>query len=116
MSAQRQGLPEETGRVLRFRPRISGAADRYLVETSAASTPDGSPVDGIDGYERAGDDDYRHRMIMNVLALLVCLLLAGSGVWLANQIAEMRRNQDCVLSGRLNCAKIDVLPREGPQR
>ena len=51
-------------------------------------------------------------MIVNVLALVICVLLAGSGVWLANQIAEMRKTQDCVLSGRLNCAKIDVPPRE----
>jgi hypothetical protein len=87
-------------------------ADRRLPEASPATTRDGLPVDGIDRYERAGEDDYRHRMIMNVLALLVCLLLAGAGVWLANKIAEMRRNQDCVLSGRLNCERIDVPPSD----
>jgi hypothetical protein len=32
----------------------------------------------------------------------------------ANKIAEMRKNQDCVLSGRMNCAKIEVMPRERP--
>jgi hypothetical protein len=29
-------------------------------------------------------------------------------VWLAMQIANMRKNQDCLLSGRRNCAPIDV--------
>jgi hypothetical protein len=111
MSEERQGLPEEMGRVVRFRPRISGTAARHPAEAPAA-TREGSPVGDIDRYERAGEDDYRHRMIMNVLALLVCLLLAGSGVWLANKIAEMRRNQDCVLSGRLNCARIDLPPSD----
>ena len=113
MSAQRQDLPGETGRIVRFEPRTPGTGtDRRLKEAPSTATRDGLPVNDIDRYERAGDDDYRHRMIMNVLALIVCLLLAGSGVWLANQIAEMRKNQDCVLSGRMNCAKIEVLPRE----
>jgi hypothetical protein len=38
--------------------------------------------------------------------------VAGSNlldtVWLAIQIADMRKNQDCLLSGRRNCAPIDV--------
>ena len=49
---------------------------------------------------------------MNVLAFIVCLLLAGAGMWLANKIAEMRTNQDCVLSGRLGCTPVDVPRRE----
>jgi hypothetical protein len=35
-------------------------------------------------------------------------MLALAGVWLAMQLAEMRKNQDCVLSGRRNCAPIEV--------
>ena len=34
--------------------------------------------------------------------------LAVAGIWLAIQIADMRKNQDCLLSGRRNCAPIDV--------
>jgi len=33
-----------------------------------------------------------------------------AGVWMADKIAEMRKNQDCVLSGRRNCTPIDVPP------
>jgi hypothetical protein len=44
------------------------------------------------------------------LAFAFCLLLVAIGVWLASSIAEMRRNQDCVLSGRRNCANVMVPP------
>jgi hypothetical protein len=40
------------------------------------------------------------------------LVLAIAGGWLAIQIADLRKNQDCVLSGRTNCMRIDSkLPR-----
>jgi hypothetical protein len=49
---------------------------------------------------------------MNVLGFLVTVLLIVVGVWLADKIAELRRNQDCYLSGRLNCAPIEVPPSQ----
>ena len=55
-------------------------------------------------------DNYRQRMINNGLAFAFCILLVAVGVWLATSIAEMRRNQDCVLSGRRNCANVVVPP------
>jgi hypothetical protein len=62
-------------------------------------------------YEREeGEDDYRHRMKMNVLGLLVTVLLVISGIWIADTIAEMRKLQDCVLMGGRNCAPIAVPP------
>ena len=36
-------------------------------------------------------------------------------VFPAAYFAEMRRNQDCVLSGRRNCAQVNV-PPTGPNR
>ena len=50
-------------------------------------------------------------MINNGLAFLVIVVLGGIGIWLASSIAEMRKTQDCVLSGRRNCAQVDVPPR-----
>jgi hypothetical protein len=46
------------------------------------------------------------------LAFTFCVVLVVIGVWLANTIAEMRRNQDCVLSGRRNCAQVNVPPAD----
>jgi hypothetical protein len=67
-----------------------------------------SPPD-LAQYERTGeDDDYRHRMIVNGAALAFTVLLAFAGMWLASKMAELRKNQDCVLAGRSNCAQIDV--------
>jgi hypothetical protein len=50
-------------------------------------------------------------MLMNVIAVMVVALLVGIGVWLADTIAAMERDQDCVLQGRQNCAPIIVPPR-----
>lgn len=84
---------DEMGRVLPFRgkPRTSMPP----------------PVEDLAKYAKSGEpDDYRQRMINNGLALLALVILGGIGIWLALSIAEMRKNQDCVLSGRRNCAEI----------
>jgi hypothetical protein len=47
-------------------------------------------------------------MMVNVAALAFTIMLSIIGVWLASHIADMRRNQDCVLTGQRNCARIDV--------
>jgi hypothetical protein len=105
MTAERAKPAEEMGRVVRFTPRTS--------PRKPVAPKDPSPISDIGHYARGGrDDDYRHRMTMNVLAFLVCLLLAAAGIWLASRIAEMRKNQDCVLSGRIGCTHVDLPLRE----
>ena len=47
---------------------------------------------------------------MNGAALLVVLLLTVVGIWIANTMAEMRKNQDCVLSGRRDCTPVNISP------
>jgi hypothetical protein len=90
--------------VLPFRSR--GAPARRLWP-SAPREPSG-PGD-LGRYEggAADDDDYRHRMLVNLAALAFTIMLATAGAWLAVTIADMRKNQDCVLSGRRNCTPID---------
>jgi hypothetical protein len=43
----------------------------------------------------------------------VLALIVSCGIWLANTMTQMRNDQDCVLSGRTNCApiKVPVNPR-----
>ena len=92
---------EEKGRILPFRRR--GAPQPPVVPPS--------PVEDVGKYAVSEEpDNYRQRMINNGLAFAFCLLLVAIGVWLATSIAEMRRNQDCVLSGRRNCANVIVPP------
>jgi hypothetical protein len=93
---------DETRRVLPFRRRARPPHGKR----------DEAPVEGLDKYTQGGEpDDYRQRMINNGLALAALLILGAIGVWLATSIAEMRKNQDCVLSGRRDCARVAV-----PQR
>ena len=73
---------------------------------------DRSPVEDLDRYARPADDDgdYRNRMRVNFAAIVVVGMLIWCGYWLFDTLAEMRKNQDCVLSGRTNCMQIDVPP------
>jgi hypothetical protein len=95
---------EERGRVLPFRRG-----------QTRMPPPGNPPIEGVEKYARSEPDDYRQRMINNGLGLLACILLVVGGIWIANTMAEMRRNQDCVLSGRRNCTPIPA-PSAGPTK
>ncbi len=98
-----QSPPGESERhVLPFRPRGS-LLPRRLNQPS--------PIEDLSKYERPpGEDDYRHRMVVNGLALVATIALIVIGVWIANTMAQMRNNQDCVLSGRRGCTPVEVPP------
>lgn len=68
------------------------------------------PVADLARYaqNREAPEDYRHRMIVNSAAFLFVVALIGAAVWLADTMADMRRNQDCVLSGRRGCTPVEV--------
>lgn len=96
--------------VVPFRPRGNAPGGehgwRWRLRASQPAPP---PVEGLAKYEGGEhDDNYRHRMMVNLAALAVTVVLSVAGVWLVIQIADMRKNQDCVLSGRRNCSPIDV--------
>lgn len=96
---------EERGLVLRFRPRHGAPRAGWRWRPA-------EPDDDLAKYERADlYEDHRHRMLMNVLAIAVILVLMSCGMWLAAKLIEMRDQQDCVLSGRTNCAPITVPPK-----
>lgn len=116
MSSDRFPPPPDDGRVVRFRPR-GGAPQGGHTPWSRWPWPardrrPGDPlIDDLSKYEQAEfEDNYRHRMTMNVLALVVTVMLVVAGVWLANKIVEIRKNQDCYLSGRRNCTPIETPP------
>jgi hypothetical protein len=90
--------PDSEHRVLKFRRRPA---------TRRPLPP--SPIDDLAKYARGNEtDDYRHRMLVNVAAFVFVAALIGIGLWLAGSLAELRRNQDCALSGRRNCVPIEV--------
>jgi hypothetical protein len=90
----RPSASEDQHRVLRFRHRRSDEL---------------AGPDDLAKYERGEEpDDYRHRMMVNLAALIVVALLIGAGLWIATTMAAMRKNQDCVLSGRRGCTPVEV--------
>jgi hypothetical protein len=96
--AEQSSANNSEGRVLKFRPRGS---------MFARPLPQPSPVEDLRKYEGSDEpDDYRHRMRMNVAALTATIVLIAGGIWIANTMAQMRKNQDCVLTGRPGCTPV----------
>jgi len=91
---------QDDGRVVNFR-RGQAAARPH--------PPDPTPVEDLAKYQdRESPDDYRNRMMVNVAAFLFVAGLIGAGIWLADTMARMRKDQDCVLSGRRGCSPVEV--------
>src|ERR1044071_2837756 len=88
--------PDEKGHVVPFRQR--GLPPwRWPVRPTSGDDP--RRDDEMAKFEREdGADDYRHRMTMNALGLIATVLLVVIGIWIAETVATMQRNQDCYLS------------------
>ena len=88
--------------------RVIGFRRRQPIVNSRV--PSSAPVDDLAKYARGENpDDYRHRMIVNVVAFAFVIGLIAAGLWLADTMAAMRKNQDCVLSGRRGCTPVEVI-------
>jgi len=79
----------------------SGAGDRQ---------PAGRPSGARDEPETAGE-----RRLTNILIVGFILFALGVGLWLGDALLEARRIDECISSGRRNCAPITV-PRPPPPR
>ena len=92
--------------LVRFEPRRGSVPPL----APRSSVPPSSPVEDVGKYAGGANerDDYRHRMKANMAAVIVLGLLIWCGYWLFDTIAEMRKNQDCALSGRTNCVRVNV--------
>jgi hypothetical protein len=106
VTPQRPEPTDDDHRVVPFRSR----GGRAIGAARRKPPPPDLRVEGLAKYEggEEQEDTYRHRMVVNLAALAFTIVLALAGVWLAIQIAGLRKNQDCVLSGRRDCAPIDV--------
>lgn len=95
--------PDEPGVVVPFRTR-----KHTPVRAFSNLSNDYSPVEGVDKYAKRGpeQDDYAHRMKTNAVAIVFLAALVAGGIWIVDVMAAQRKNQDCVLSGRRNCAPI----------
>jgi hypothetical protein len=99
----------ESGQVLRFQLRRRAGPQPVRDSTARPHGRETEPIDELAAFEAEDRNiDYRHRMVMNVIAVAIVALLVGAGVWIADTIAAMQQTQDCVLQGRQNCAPIEV--------
>jgi len=105
MASQQPTKDEDKGRVVPFRPRTSRSWNAKLRPRDQSR----SPVADLSKYSRAPEDDYRHRMFMNLLAFLVLSFIVGCGIWLADNISDRDKNLSCGRIIPTNC-----VPTPGP--
>lgn len=107
MTAERPSDNETMGRVILLRPRRPASPPSRVDSTRKPIRP--APVGDLSRYEQVDDrDDYRYRMIANGLALVVCVVLVCAGLWIADTMADIRKSQDCALTGRAGCTPLDL--------
>jgi hypothetical protein len=100
MALQQPTKDEAKGRVLPFRPRASHSWNAKLRLRDQSR----SPVRDLSKYSRAPEeDDYSHRMFINLLAFLVLSFIVGCGIWLADNISESNKARDCGRISPTNC-------------
>lgn len=73
----------------------------------APAEPVGQAVEGLEKFE-SEPDDYRQRMLVNVIAGAFVVALGAAGIWLVLALATLNKSQECVLAGRPNCAHISI--------
>lgn len=88
-----------------------GTLPKHAPYRLTSEAPAGSPVEDIAKFEAEHEEaeDYRRRQMANAAGFGACVLLVLIGVWIAITMADLRRNQDCVLAGRKNCAQISII-------
>jgi hypothetical protein len=110
VKTQRPIASEQEHQVLEFRPRNSIRLQGRQGYPRGQIEPEGADPEPNDlsRYERPRDepDDFRHRILANVAAIAFTVALMAIGIWLAVSIADMRKTQDCVLTGRRDCARM----------
>jgi hypothetical protein len=87
---------------------------QYRAAGSNATPP--APSGDLDRFAQSGEpDDFRHRMTVNAVAFLFVVALVVAGVWLAITLANMRKTQDCVISGKRGCGPVETSAPAGRQ-
>jgi hypothetical protein len=95
------------GQVLQFPQRRRGAP-KFPTEAGTIGATEPAPIDDLARYEDDAPVDYRQRTLMNVIAMAIVTLLITAGVWIADTIAVMEKDEDCIMQGRINCAPIEL--------
>ena len=62
----------------------------------------------MDNQSEHGDDEADQRRSAALIGLIIVLALAVAGVVLVRELRERSRLEDCLMSGRTNCAPIEA--------
>jgi len=97
---------ERFGQIIPFAPCRPGKPPLAAAAIKAVD----DEADDFARFEEEQDEpiDYRHRMVMNLIALAILTSLVCLGVWIADTISDLQKEQDCLMQGRSNCAPIEV--------
>jgi hypothetical protein len=60
---------------------------------------------------REPDEDEGDRTLANIVLLVGFIVLVGGGIWIANAMLDARKADECMSSGRRNCAPIETPAR-----
>ena len=119
VTSENKKRPANAERRARLRPRPSGHTATQDARLSGpcrgqcrkeARRKTVPQIGDLDRYPEEADetDDYRHRMMTNIAGVAIAVALIAAGIWIADTMASMRKNQDCVLSGRRGCTPVDA--------
>jgi hypothetical protein len=75
------------------------------------SWPDRFLCRPMNNRSKNGNDEADQRRSTALIGLIIILALAIAGVWLVRELREKSRLEDCLMSGRTNCAPIEVPSR-----
>lgn len=62
------------------------------------------------GNGLGSSDREDNRTLTNIALVIGFLVLVGSGIWLVDAMLGARRADECMSSGRRNCASLTVAP------
>lgn len=109
MPKQQPRRDSNAGPIVLFPARHSRTKQKAWQENASRSDLQETEVAGLHQYEQSGEpDDYPHRMIVNLAAFALILVLTLAGIWLAEQFALLRKHQDCAFTGRKNCGEMEL--------
>jgi hypothetical protein len=96
----------DKGRVLPFRPTAPHSWNARLRPRGQSR----SPVSNLSKFSRGPEeDDYPHRMFTNLLAFVVLSFIIGCGIWLADNMSERNKDQNCQRISPTYCVAIPGL-------
>ena len=81
-------------------PLLAAGQHRYLIRIARWAGP-------LNNRSQNGDEEAEQRRSAALIGLIIILALAIAGVWLVRELRNKARLEDCLMSGRTNCAPIE---------